>query len=81
MMVVNVAILFLPRASAWDGALRLALICALVNLPCIALWAMAGDRMRAWMKNPLALRMFNYGMALLLAATAAWIVYDESFAA
>lgn len=80
MMVVNVAILFLPRGSGWDGALRLALICALVNLPCIALWAMVGDRMRAWMKNPLALLAFNYSMALLLAATAAWIMYDESLA-
>lgn len=79
MMVVNVAILFLPRGSAWDGGLKLALICALVNLPCIALWAMVGDRMRAWMTKPLALRVFNYSMALLLAATAAWIVYDELF--
>ena len=77
MMVLNAAILFLPRGGGWSAALSLALMCALINLPCIALWAMAGDRLRARLSEPRALRVFNYTMALLLAVTALWILIDE----
>lgn len=77
MMVLNAAILFLPRGGGWSAALSLALMCALINLPCIALWAMAGDRLRARLSEPRALRVFNYAMALLLALTALWILIDE----
>jgi len=78
MMVVNVAILFLPREADWGTALALGAFCAVVNLPCIALWAIAGDRMRRWLGEPDALRRFNYTMATLLAATAGWIAFDEA---
>lgn len=77
MMVFNVAILFLPRDGGWPAALVLALLCALVNLPCIALWAVAGDRLRRWMKQPQVLKAFNLTMAALLALTALWILVDE----
>ncbi len=79
MMVLNAAILFLPRGGGWSAALSLALVCSLVNLPCIALWAVAGDRLRFRLRQPRALRVFNYSMALLLAATAIWITIDEVF--
>lgn len=78
MMVVNVAVLFLPRGTGWEGAAQLALWCALINLPCIAVWAFAGDRMRAWLTDPARLLVFNLAMALLLAATAGWILVDEA---
>lgn len=77
MMVLNVAILFLPRGSGWQAAAELAWWCAVVNLPCIALWAFAGDRMGAFLQSPVALRAFNWAMATLLGATAAWILIDE----
>ena len=77
MMVLNAAILFLPRGGGWGAALSLALVCALVNFPCIALWAVVGDRLRFRLRDPRALRVFNYAMALLLAATAVWILADE----
>lgn len=77
MMVLNVALLFLPRGAGWGAAASLALVCAAINLPCIALWALAGDRVRNWMDSPAALMLFNYTMAALLAATAGWIVVDE----
>lgn len=77
MMVLNVAILFLPRGSGWQAAAELAWWCAVVNLPCIALWAFAGDRMGAFLQSPVALRVFNWAMATLLGATAAWILIDE----
>jgi threonine/homoserine/homoserine lactone efflux protein len=77
MMVLNAAILFLPRGGGWSAALSLAVMCSLVNLPCIAVWAVVGDRLRFRLREPRALRMFNYFMALLLAATAVWILIDE----
>ena len=77
MMVLNAAILFLPRGGGWGAALSLALVCAFVNFPCIALWAVVGDRLRFRLRDPRALRVFNYAMALLLAATAVRILADE----
>lgn len=77
MMVVNVTILFLAPSASWPDALLLATLCALINLPCIALWAVAGDRLRDRLREPGLLVRFNYTMAALLAATAAWIAVDE----
>lgn len=77
MMALNTAILFLPRGGGWGAALSLALICTAVNLPCVAVWAGAGGRLRHRLREPRMLRLFNYAMALLLAATAAWIAFDE----
>lgn len=78
MMGLNAAILFLPPNAGWQPAAGLALVCLMVNLPCIALWAVAGARLREWLQGPSALRIFNYTMAALLAATAAWIAADEA---
>lgn len=80
MMVLNIAILFLPRDADWQTAVGLALVCMSVNLPCVALWAVAGARLRAWLQQPAALMVFNYTMAALLAATALWIGADEASA-
>ena len=77
MMVLNVAVLFLPRGSGLASASMLAIVCMLVNLPCIALWALAGDRLSLRLRDPRALMVFNGVMALLLAATAVWILVEE----
>ena len=76
MMVLNAAILFLPHGS-WSAVLSMAIMSVVVNLPCIAVWAIAGDKLRFRLRDPLALRVFNITMALLLAATAVWILFDE----
>ena len=80
MMVLNAAILFLPHGN-WTAVLWMAVMSIFVNLPCIAVWAFAGDKLRLTLRDPLALRVFNYTMAALLAATALWIVADEFLAA
>ena len=76
MMVLNAAILFLPHGN-WTAVLWMAVMSVFVNLPCIAVWAFAGDKLRLTLRDPLALRVFNYTMAALLAATALWILADE----
>lgn len=77
MMVLNASILFLPRGGGWHAVLSLALFSAVVNLPCIALWAAMGDRLRFLLRDPRALKLFNYTMASLLALTALWIMVEE----
>jgi threonine/homoserine/homoserine lactone efflux protein len=77
-MVLNAAILFMPRGGGWDAALSLALVSIVVNLPCIALWAAAGDRLRNWMRDPGAVLLFNLTMASLLAGTALWMLAEET---
>ena len=79
MMVLNAAILFLPHGN-WTAVLSMAVMSVFVNLPCIAVWAFAGDKLRFKLRDPLALRVFNYTMATLLAATALWIMADEFLA-
>ena len=79
MMVLNAAILFLPHGN-WTAVLWMAVMSVFVNLPCIAVWAFAGDKLRLTLRDPLALRVFNYTMAAALAATALWIVTDEFLA-
>ena len=78
MMGVNTAILFLPSGSGWWTAASLALVCIAVNLPCVAVWAVAGDRLRDRLHDPLALRAFNLSMAALLAGTALWILVEAT---
>ena len=77
-MGVNTAILFLPSGSGWWTAVSLALVCIAVNLPCVAVWAVAGDRLRHRLHDPLALRAFNLSMAALLAGTALWILVEAT---
>lgn len=51
------------------GALVVAGVFALVNLPCIASWAGFGVVLRRFLDSPRALRAFNVTMALLLVAS------------
>jgi threonine/homoserine/homoserine lactone efflux protein len=39
---------------------------ACVNLPSVSVWAMAGERLRLWLRDPRRLQMFNWTMAGLL---------------
>jgi threonine/homoserine/homoserine lactone efflux protein len=78
LMVINLAVLFMPGSAApGAAAVQLAAVCALINLPCIAVWALAGERLRQWLSTPGALRAFNYLMASLMALTAMWLLIGE----
>ena len=57
-----------PDHIAFDVPL-IALVLALVGLPCIALWAGFGTMLRRILHRPAALRGFNIGMAALLVAS------------
>jgi threonine/homoserine/homoserine lactone efflux protein len=78
-MVINIAILFTPanKELHMGSAVALASLCAVVNLPCIGIWALAGDRLRLVLSTRHGLMLFNLTMALLMAATALWLMADE----
>lgn len=76
-MVVNTSQLFLPASAGWQHALWLALLCAVINFPCICLWAALGDALRRFLHHDRARRLFNGIMAFMLAVTALWLLRDE----
>jgi len=53
----------------WAGALAVALIFAVTNLPSVTVWAWGGVQVRRWLEAPGRLRAFNIVMALLLVAS------------
>ena len=63
-------------AAGVGGALVVALIFALVNLPTVAIWAVAGQGLRGFLASPGRLRLFNAVMALLLIASMLPVLLD-----
>ena len=62
----------LGAVSAYSGTgdfaaiLSVGMVFSLVNLPCIAVWVVAGEGVRHVLTNPNRLAMFNWTMAVLL---------------
>lgn len=78
LMVINVAILFTPREGITLSQALLTIIgFTAVNMPCILVWALLGDRLRHALRVTWKLRLFNGVMAGLMAATAIGLLFDE----
>jgi threonine/homoserine/homoserine lactone efflux protein len=58
------------------GPVAMAGLFVLVGGPCVALWALVGDRLRRWLEAPARARLFSRGMALLVAGTAVAMVLE-----
>lgn len=57
---------FAPDEAGWLGAVAVAGIFSMVNLPSVAVWAWGGTQIRRWLDGPGRLRAFNWTMAGLL---------------
>jgi threonine/homoserine/homoserine lactone efflux protein len=57
---------YVPAQLGWIEAAALCTVFALVNLPCVAIWAITGDRLHLWLHQGQRLRGFNRSMGLLL---------------
>ena len=78
MMALTINGAFLPVSDDALGAVvRIALVAACMNLPCITCWAAAGAAIRAHLEDPARRRIFNGVMGLSLALTAVWIVSSQ----
>ncbi len=68
-MAVTAVTNFTPDTGLLTGALIVAGVFAMTNLPSITLWAGLGTQLRRLLTNPHRLRAFNWTMAVLLMAT------------
>ena len=52
------------------GILLISLVFAVINIPSVSIWTIAGKQLQAFLNNQLKMKYFNYGMAgLLLVST------------
>jgi threonine/homoserine/homoserine lactone efflux protein len=68
-MAIGAITTYTPHENFTTNVLFIAALFALVNLPSVGLWAIAGSLLRRWLSDIRALRVFNIGMALLLVAS------------
>lgn len=77
-MVLNTVILFLPAGqNNMIAVISLAALCALINLPCICVWAWLGDALRQHLLVPARLKLFNGVMAVMMGITALFLLQGE----
>ena len=67
-MTLSVLTVYAP-SQGFAAVALVALICGLVNMPSVFVWVVLGSRLQRFLDSGVKLRVFNYGMALLLLAS------------
>lgn len=65
-MSVGLISAYLPAHPSLETIVIASIALALVNFPCISVWAVAGQKLRSFLQNPRSLQWFNWTMAGLL---------------
>ena len=69
-MTLTAATLFLPRElGLLRACMYMVAVMALINLPCIAVWALFGSSLRGFLAKPAGRAAFNVVMAVALTVT------------
>jgi threonine/homoserine/homoserine lactone efflux protein len=68
-IVVTAAATYVAPDEFARDLLLVTLVCGLINLPSIGVWALFGASLRRFLADPLWLRRFNVAMAILLVAS------------
>jgi threonine/homoserine/homoserine lactone efflux protein len=68
-MALTAAAVYVPADDRILGAVVVALVFLMVNVPSVVIWAAAGVQLRRLLHRPLAYRAFNVAAALLLVAS------------
>lgn len=66
------------EGAGWGGAIAVAVVFAMVNLPSVAVWAWGGTQVRRWLDGPGRLKAFNWTMAALLVASLYPMIMSET---
>lgn len=66
MMALGLLSAYLPPGQGIAAVVLVALVFGVTNLPCISVWAIAGQRLRHWLQHPARLQGFNWTMAAAL---------------
>ena len=70
-IALTTASVFMPKDGEFSVVLvSITAVLLAINLPCIAVWAVGGSALRAWLDNSRRRMAFNITMAVLLAMTA-----------
>jgi len=64
-MALTAITLYAGDRSAWAVGI-VALVFAAVNIPSVSIWTVLGREMRRFLTSPARLKLFNWGMAVLL---------------
>lgn len=65
-MSIHAQTTFTPDDATWTGAVIVAVVFALINLPSVATWVLGGTQVRRWLDGRGRLTAFNWTMAALL---------------
>jgi threonine/homoserine/homoserine lactone efflux protein len=69
-MTITAATLFLPHElGVFAAGAYMLLIMVVMNMPCIAIWALFGSSLRRFLEHPPSRLGFNAAMAVALATT------------
>ena len=66
MMALGLLSAYLPSGQGVAAVALVALVFGVTNLPCISVWAIAGQHLRHWLQQPARLQAFNWTMAAAL---------------
>lgn len=75
MAVACVAIASRWEAGPVEALLALLVVAAGVNLPCVGAWMLGGAALRRRLEGPRARRAFDLAMAVVVSATALWMIW------
>ena len=78
MMALGLFTSYLPAHSGTAAVLAASLIFGVTNLPCISVWAVAGQSLRRWLQNPALLKLFNWSMAAALLASMLPVIWRQA---
>lgn len=68
-MAIGALSTYVPAGSSVTMVVGVAVLFALINAPCVSVWAAFGARLRQFFRVPRYQRIFNYSMAALLVAS------------
>jgi threonine/homoserine/homoserine lactone efflux protein len=68
-MAIGAMATYTPADGFFFNAVLVTILFAIVNAPCILAWAAVGTVLRGVLSDPVALRVFNIAMALMLVAS------------
>jgi threonine/homoserine/homoserine lactone efflux protein len=68
-MAIGAMSIYANPDAPFVSAVVIAVILAVVNLPCVSTWAAFGVALRGFLADPVRLKWFNITMGVLLAAT------------
>ena len=68
-MAIGAISTYTPLQGYFFNVVVIAAVFALINLPSVSLWVVCGSLLRNLLRDRRWLRLFNWGMALLLVAS------------